>query len=260
MVEIVTNLANDMNTAGGIFSKEELIRYNRQIIYPDWGEASQRKVKKATAFIAGVGGLGSPVAIYLAVAGVGKLKICDNGYVELSNLNRQVLYTARDIDELKVISAKDIVTKLNPDIEVEYFSEKISRENIEQLVGDSKIIVDCLDNFETRYILNEYAVAKKLPFVHAGVEGFAGQLTFIHPPSTPCLRCVIPEAPPQTIFPIIGTTAGILGCLEANEVLKYLTGMGSNLKGILMVWDGMETDFHRIETAKDPNCPVCGKK
>lgn len=241
-------------------SQEELFRYDRQILYQDWGEEGQKKVKNATVFIAGVGGLGGTVSIYLAVAGVGKLRICDNGWVELSNLNRQILYTDQDIDKLKVVSAQERIKSLNPHITVEYFLEEISRDNIDHLVGESAIMVDCLDNFETRYILNEYAVAKKLAFVHAGVEGLAGQITFIQPPETPCLRCIIPEAPPPKTFPIIGTTPGILGCLEANEVLKYLTGIGSTLKKILMIWNGDEAEFHRIEVDKDPHCPICGGK
>ena len=242
------------------FSPEELNRYNRQIIYPDWGIAGQEKVRQATVFIAGAGGLGSPVLIYLAVAGVGKLRICDNGRVELSNLNRQILYTDEDIHQLKAVSAEKNLMKFNPLLEIECFPETISRETIEGFVGDADIIVDCLDNFETRYVLNEFAVKNRLPLVHAGIEGIAGQLTFIQPPDTPCLRCIIPEAPPPKIFPVIGVTPGILGCLEANEVLKYLTGIGSNLKGFLLVWNGTDTDFYRIEVAKKPNCPVCGQK
>jgi len=242
-------------------SKEELIRYNRQIIYQDWGEEGQRKIKQATVFIAGVGGLGGPVSMYLAAAGVGKLKICDNGYVEPSNLNRQILFNNSNLNQEKASVAKNTLNRLNPHIAIEHFSERISRDNIDRLVRGSEIIVDCLDNFETRYILNEYAVSKRLPFVHAGVEGLAGQVTFIHPPETPCLKCIVPRTPvSQKVFPIIGTTAGILGCLEANEVLKYLTGIGFNLKGVLIIWNGMETDFHRIEIGKDPDCPVCGKE
>ena len=249
-----------MNNSQVILSQEELTRYDRQIIYQDWGEEGQRKIKDATVFIAGVGGLGSPVSIYLAVAGVGKLKICDNGYVELSNLNRQILYSDCDIGQLKVLSAKNRINDLNPHATVECFSETITLENIGELVGDADIIVDCLDNLETRYVLNEHAVAKRLPFVHAGIDGFSGQLTFFHPPDTPCFRCITPEAPPQEIVPVIGTTPGIIGCLEANEVLKYLAGIGSTLQNILMIWNGLETEFYKIEIAKDPACPVCGRK
>ena len=249
-----------MSQSPDIFSPEELNRYDRQILYPDWGIEGQKKIKQATVFIAGAGGLGGPVSIYLAVAGVGKIKICDNGTVELSNLNRQILYTDEDLHQLKVSSAQSRLKKLNPHLEVEYFSETISRDTIDKLAGDSDIIIDCLDNFDTRYVLNDYAVLKRLPFVHAGIEGLAGQLTFIHAPDTPCLRCIIPEAPPAKKFPVIGVTPGIIGCMEANEVLKYLTGIGSNLKGVLMVWNGNDGDFYRIEVGKDPLCPVCGEK
>jgi len=248
-----------VNKSKGMLSKQELTRYDRQIIYKDWGEAGQRKIRAAKVFIAGVGGLGSPVSIYLAVAGVGGLRLCDNGAVELSNLNRQILYSDSDIGQLKVMCAKNRINFLNPNVTVECFSETITPNNIGDLVGDAEIIVDCLDNFETRYVLNGHAVAKKLPFVHAGIDGFCGQLTFIHPPDTPCLRCITPEAPSPQKFSVIGTAPGIIGCLEANEVLKYLTGIGANLRNSLVIWDGLDAGFYKIEIAKDPLCPVCGR-
>jgi adenylyltransferase/sulfurtransferase len=224
-----------------------------------WGEEGQERIRAATVFIAGVGGLGGPVSLYLAAAGVGKLRICDNGQVELSNLNRQILYNDHDIHSLKVVSARNFLTRFNPYIEVEYFPETMTRQTIGTLVGDATIMVDCLDNFETRYILNDYGISKRLSLVHAGVEGLTGQITFIHSPETPCLRCVIPEGPPpQKTFPILGTTAGIIGCLEANEVLKHLTGIGTPLKGKLLIWDGLESEFHSVDIGKDPRCPVCG--
>ncbi|MCX8012518.1 MAG: HesA/MoeB/ThiF family protein [Desulfobacterota bacterium] len=241
------------------FSPEELTRYNRQILYPEWGLEGQRRLKSATVFIAGVGGLGSPVSLYLAVAGVRKLRICDNGKVELTNLNRQILYTEEDVNQLKVVVAQEQLKRINPYVAVEFFSKTISSDTIEELVGDADILVDCLDNFETRYFLNEYAVKKRIPFVHAGIEGLAGQITFIHHPYTPCLRCIIPAAPPPKTFPVVGVTPGVVGCLEVNEVLKYLTGIGSNLKGILLIWNGNDSEFHRIEIAKDPDCPVCSR-
>jgi adenylyltransferase/sulfurtransferase len=180
--------------------------------------------------------------------------------VEPSNLNRQILYNDQDIHCLKAASARDFLARLNPYIDVEYFPETMTRQTLGKLVGDAEIMVDCLDNFETRYVLNDYAVSQRISLVHAGVEGLTGQLTFIHPPETPCLRCVIPDAPPpQKTFPILGTTAGIIGCLEANEVLKFLTGIGALLKGHLLIWDGLESEFHRVEIGKDPRCPVCGK-
>ncbi|HQO79331.1 MAG TPA: HesA/MoeB/ThiF family protein, partial [Thermodesulfobacteriota bacterium] len=238
----------------------ERLRYHRQITFSNWGEQGQTRIKSATVFVAGVGGLGGPVSMYLAVAGVGRLRICDRGRVELSNLNRQILFDDDDIDILKVDAAACTLKRMNHHVRVECLSEEINRDSIEHLVGDSDIIVDCMDNFEARYVINDYAVAKGIPFVHAGIEGFAGQLAFIHPPHTPCLRCKIPDIPPTPEqFPVVGVTAGILGALEAHEVLKYLTGVGTNLKNAILLWNGMTSEFHRIEVDKDPDCPVCGK-
>jgi len=170
-----------------VLTNEEKTRYNRQIILPGWGEEGQKKLKQATVFIAGAGGLGSPVSIYLAAAGVGRLRICDFGEPELSNLNRQVLYTEEDIGKNKSLSAKETIAKINPQVKVENLSDKIEKGNVSQLVGNAQIIVDCMDNFPTRHILNEHAVKAGLPFIHAGVFGMSGQITFIHAPETPCL-------------------------------------------------------------------------
>jgi len=243
-----------------MFTDEEKTRYNRQIILSGWGEEGQKKVKQATVFIAGAGGLGSPVAIYLAAAGVGRLRICDFGEPELSNLNRQVLHDEEDIGKNKALSAKESIAKINPHIKVENLSDKIERENIAHLVGDAHIIVDCMDNFPTRHILNEYAVKAELPFVHAGVFGMSGQITFIHTPETPCLYCIFPGSPPSEVFPIVGATAGVIGTLEALEVLKYLTGKGSLLKNRMLYWDGELMMFQEITLPKDPKCIVCGNK
>ena len=243
-----------------VLTDEDKTRYNRQIILSGWGEEGQKKVKQATVFIAGAGGLGSPVAIYLAAAGVGRLRICDFGEPELSNLNRQILHNKEDIGKNKALSAKETIAKINPHIKVENLSDKIERENIAQLVDDAYIIVDCMDNFPTRHILNEYAVKVGLPFVHAGVFGMSGQITFIHTPETPCLYCVFPGSPPSELFPIVGATAGVIGTLEALEVLKYLTGKGSLLKNRMLFWDGELMTFHEITLPKDPKCTVCGNK
>jgi len=249
-----------MNSIMNSLTDEERERYHRQIIFSGWGEEGQKKIKQATVFIAGAGGLGSPVAIYLAAAGVGRLRICDFGEPELSNLNRQVLHTDKDIGKNKALSAKEILAEINPHVKVENLSDKIEKENIAQLVGNSQIIVDCMDNFPTRHILNEHAVKMGLPFVHAGVSGMSGQLTFIHTPETPCLYCTFPGSPPSELFPIIGATAGVIGTLEALEVLKYLTGKGNLLKNRMLFWDGELMNFHEIALQKDTGCPVCGKK
>lgn len=239
---------------------EDKTRYNRQLILSGWGEEGQKKIKQSTVFIAGAGGLGSPVAIYLAVAGVGRLRICDHGEPELSNLNRQVLHSDQDIGKNKALSAQETISKINPRVKVENLSEKIEKETIAQLVDDAQIIVDCMDNYTTRHILNEYAVKTGLPFIHAAVYGMIGQMTFIHTPETPCLYCIFPGSPPPEVFPIVGATAGVIGTLEALEVLKYLTAKGTLLKNRELFWDGETMTFHEITLQKDPKCIVCGNK
>jgi len=240
-------------------NSSEKERYTRQMIINGWGEEGQKRIKNSKVFIAGAGGLGSPAAVYLAAAGVGTLRICDNGDPELSNLNRQILHSETDIGINKALSAKESIKTLNPNVYVEPVTEMIIADTVENIVGDSDIIVDCLDNFETRHVLNEFAVKKKLPFVHAGIHGLSGQVTFIHSPETPCLRCVFPGAVSKEVFPVVGVTPGIIGTIEAAEVLKWIVGIGDNLKSKLLIWDGDVMDFQKIEIKKDPDCPVCGK-
>jgi adenylyltransferase/sulfurtransferase len=239
-------------------TEAEYQRYHRQIILPGWGVEGQEKVKEAVVFIAGAGGLGSPVAIYLAAAGVGRIRICDDSEPEVSNLNRQILYTDADIGKKKVLSAQEMLYGVNLHVRVEALPFRIERENVDELIGDARIIIDCMDNFPTRHILNEYAVRKRMPFVHGGVIGMCGQITFIHSPETPCLHCIFPGSPPREVFPVVGATPGVIGTLEALEVLKYITGIGENLKGRLLIWDGERMEFQEIAIKKYPNCPVCG--
>lgn len=239
-------------------TSEEKQRYDRQMILPSWGEKAQSTLKDSCVFIAGAGGLGSPVAIYLAAAGVGTLRICDSGAVELSNLNRQILHGDDRIGENKALSAERTLKGINPSVQIIPLTETIQTDNIASLVGDARLMVDCLDNFETRYILNEYAVKTGLPLVHAGVNGLCGQIAFIHPPETACLACLVAEGPPPEIFPILGATAGVLGCLEAMEALKYLTGTGKLLEGRLLFFDGEAMQLQEVSFDKDPECRVCG--
>ena len=239
-------------------SEKELERYHRQMLIRNWGEEGQKKLRSSTVFIAGAGGLGSPVAIYLAVAGIGRIRICDCGDPELSNLNRQILYTEQDIGKNKALSARETLLALNPHVVVEPLTDKITEQTVAGLVADSHIIIDCLDNFPTRHILNRYAVKTGLPFIHGGIYGISGQLTFIHTPETPCLNCIFPGSPPPAVFPVAGVTPGVIGVLEALEVIKWIVGIGENLKGKLLIWDGELMEFQKIAINKDPNCPVCG--
>lgn len=234
-------------------------RYSRQMLIDGWGEEGQKKLKNAEVFVSGVGGLGSPVSMYLAVAGVGRIRVCDFDVPELSNLNRQILHHDARIGLNKALSAKETLKTLNPTINIKEFPERISADNVDRLVGTSQIIVDCMDNFETRLVLNECAIRKKIPLVYASIWGMSGYLSFIYVPQTPCLACIFYEPPPKEgKFPVVGVTPGAIGCLEAFEVLKYITGVGQNLKNVLLVWDGAAMDFRKIPIRYNKDCPVCG--
>lgn len=235
-------------------------RYTRQIMFPQWGENAQKRIKAATVFIAGAGGLGSSVAVYLAAAGIGCIRICDFDSVELTDLNRQILHSDNDIGKPKVWSASKTISRINPHVRTVPLFEKISKENISELVGEASIVVDCLDNFDTRFVINEYVVRNGLPFVHGGVYWMTGQITFIHPPETPCLQCLFPTVPSTGTFPIIGAAPGVIGCLQALEVLKFLSGTGTMLKNRLLIWEGDLGNFEEIRVEKNPNCGVCGSK
>ncbi len=235
----------------------ELERYDRQIRV--FGEEGQEKLKDSRVAVVGVGGLGCPASFFLAAAGIGELLLVDYEGIELNNLNRQILHWEEDIGEKKKTeSAQEKLQRLNSDIDVEVFDGKIIENNLDILEGVD-VIVDALDNFETRYLLNEFAVEKGIPFVHAAVEGFHGQMTTIIPGQTPCLRCIFPQKPEkEETFPIIGTTSGLFGIMLANEVIKLLTGKGELLKAELFIFD---IGFNNVETVKidkDTNCSVCG--
>lgn len=238
-------------------TERERERYKRQMILEGWGEEAQERLQGATAFVAGAGGLGSPVIFYLAVAGVGHLRVCDFDAPELSNLNRQILHSDARIGVNKAVSAQQTVAELNPDVQVTPLTDRIGVENIDGLVGEASLIVDCMDNFPTRYLLNECAMRKGIPLVHGSVWGLEGRLTFVRAPHTPCLQCVFPVAPAPEVFPVVGATPGVIGCLQALEAVKHLAGVGQNLEGVLLVWDGTDMSFRNLRTRQVPDCPAC---
>jgi adenylyltransferase/sulfurtransferase len=239
-----------------MLSERELERYKRQILL--FGEEGQENLKKAKIFVAGAGGLGSPISIYLAVAGVGTLTIVDKDVVELTNLNRQILHYDRDIGKKKTASAAEKLREINPDITVKVVETTIDETNVDNLVGSSDGIVDAMDNFPTRYLLNETAVKKKIPLFHGAIRGLYGQTTTIIPGVTPCLKCIFPKAPPKEVFPVVGVTPGFIGMIQATEVIKYLIHDGRLLTGRLLIWDGFESHAEEICIERDPKCPVCG--
>jgi adenylyltransferase/sulfurtransferase len=236
----------------------DLARYNRQMLIQGWGDGGQAKLKGATIFIAGAGGLGGPVAIYLAVAGVGEIHICDADVIELSNLNRQILHRDERVGRPKADSADLTLRELNPSIKIVPHRTYLDPSTVESIVGKPDIVLDCLDNYDTRYLLNVYCMKHNIPLVHGAIWGMSGQVTFIHSPETPCLRCLVPEAPPKEVFPVVGVTPGLIGCIQVMEALKYLTGVGSLLKGKLLLIDGEFMRFSTVTFKRDQSCPDCG--
>jgi len=233
-------------------------KYVRQIML--FGEEGQEKLKKARVFVAGAGGLGSPVSTYLAVAGIGKIIIADFDCVEKSNLNRQFLHHERDIGKEKIKSAEEKLLSLNPEIEVETVKEKITDENASSIVPSCDLIIDALDNFDTRHVLNRLAVERKIPLIHGAVSGYRGQATTIIPGKTPCLCCIFPNSFKKEVFPVLGTTPGVIGTIQTNEAIKYITGQGKLLENRLLLWDGFSCSFSELNVNKIENCPVCGVK
>jgi len=241
-----------------MLSQEESVRYDRQIMIPEIGREGQERLKNAKVFIAGAGGLGSPVSIYLAVAGIGHIRIADHDTVDPSNLNRQILHWNRDIGNLKVASAEEKLHNLNPYIKVEITSETIDEKNVAAMTDGFDAIVDAMDNFPTRYILNKAAVEKDIPFFHGAVRGLEGRAMTIIPGKSACLRCMYHGIPPVEKFPVIGVTPAIIGSIQATEVIKYLVGMGDLLTDRLLIYDGMKMTFKEFKIRKNPECDHCG--
>ena len=241
-----------------MLTEDELTRYDRQIMMKGIGKDGQEKLKKARVFVAGAGGLGSPISIYLAVAGVGTIRLADHDIIELSNLNRQILHGDGDLGKRKVDSATRKLQNMNKDITVEAVAEMITEENVSQLVGDCDLIVDATDNLPTRYVLNRAAIEKNIPFFHGAVYGFEGRATTIIPGKTACLWCIYQGRITEGKFPVIGVAPAVIGCLQATEVIKYITGIGELLTDQLLIYDGLNLEFTKLEVKRDPHCHHCG--
>jgi adenylyltransferase/sulfurtransferase len=236
----------------------DLARYGRQIML--FGEDAQRRLKGTRVLVAGAGGLGCPVCTYLAVAGIGHLRVVDYDTAELSNLNRQILHWDKDVGKLKVESAHEKLTQLNPSIEIEVVSEKIEESNVESLVGEAHGIVDCMDNFPTRYLLNSASIQKRIPLFHAAIYGLEARVTTFVPGETACFRCLFTEGPPPSgAFPVLGATPAVAASIQAMEVIKYFAGYGVPLRDRLLVFDGEAASFREFKMSRDPGCPDCGR-
>jgi len=246
-------------------SEEEISRYARHLITPEIGLAGQLKLKQAKVLQVGTGGLGSPITIYLAAAGVGKLGLADFDVVELSNLQRQVLHRTSSVGRLKVDSARDTLVDINPHVEIQTYNTRISRENALELVKDYDIVVDGTDNLPTRYALNDACVLLGKPLVHASVFRFEGHITVFDAKQGPCYRCVHPEPPPPELVQrisvggILGVQPGVAGCIQALEVIKLIVGKGKPLIGRMLIFDGVNLKFREVQIRKDSECLACGE-
>ncbi len=232
-------------------------RYDRQLIIPGFGAEGQEKLKKASVAIAGAGGLGSVIAIYLAVAGIGRIRLIDSDKVEAANLNRQILHTEKDIGRNKVDSAREKLSALNSEITIDPVCEVIGDNNVFTLFDDCDVIVDALDNIPTRYLINKAAVHRSIPLVHGAVSGFQGRATTIIPGKTPCLACLYRKFLPKTVTPVIGVAPAVIGSIEATEVIKYITGLGELLLNRMLLYDGLCLKFTEVSLRKHPECAEC---
>ena len=242
---------------------DQKARYRRHLSLPEVGEAGQARLASARVLVLGAGGLGSPAALYLAAAGVGTLGIVDSDVVEVSNLQRQVLHRSSDAGRPKTDSARDTLTALNPEVKVVTFQERLSAANVLRIVRDFQVVVDGGDNFPTRYLLNDACVREGIPLVHGSVYRFEGQATTLLPGVGPCYRCLYPTPPPPELAPscaeagVLGVLPGLIGLVQANEVLKLLLDIGTPLVGRLLTFDALGTRFSELSLRRDPACPTC---
>jgi sulfur-carrier protein adenylyltransferase/sulfurtransferase len=251
--------------AGGGLSKEEILRYSRHLIMPEVGMEGQLKLKAAKVLCIGTGGLGAPLGLYLAAAGVGRIGLVDFDSVDFTNLQRQVLFGTSDVGRPKITAAADRLRNLNPEIQIDAYETQLTSENALDLFKDYDIIVDGTDNFPTRYLVNDACVLLGKPNVYGSIFRFEGQITVFGYPEGPCYRCLYPEPPPPGLVPscaeggVLGVLPGIVGTIQAAETLKLIIGKGQPLVGRLLLFDALAMKFRELKLRKNPECPVCGK-
>jgi len=244
-------------------TRNELHRFNRQIILPEFGIEAQRRLKAGSVLLIGLGGLGSPAALYLAAAGVGRIGLVDADVVEDTNLQRQVVHGQSSLGRLKNESAEARMLDLNPHVHIERHDVRFGIDNALALISSYDVIIDGSDNFPTRYLVNDACVKLGKPDVYGGVLRFDGQLSVFDARTGPCYRCLFPEPPPQEFAPncaeagVLGVLPGVIGSLQATEAIKLLTGIGSPMIGRMLIYDGLDLSFNTVQIAKAPNCPVC---
>jgi molybdopterin/thiamine biosynthesis adenylyltransferase/rhodanese-related sulfurtransferase len=243
---------------------KEILRYSRHLLIPDVGMEGQQKLKAATVLVIGSGGLGSPVALYLAAAGVGRIGLVDYDVVDFSNLQRQIIHGESRLGDLKVESARDRMLDLNPEIQVDVYNEMITSENAFRIAEPYDIIVDGTDNFPTRYLVNDLCVLTGKPNVYGSIFRFDGQASVFYAAEGPCYRCLFPEPPPPGLVPscaeggVLGVLPGTIGSIQATETLKLILGIGESLIGRLLLYDALDLSFQSVKLNKNPDCKVCG--
>lgn len=254
-------MSEDMKTN---LSQDEVLRYSRHMLIPEVGMEGQRKLKAASVLLVGTGGLGSPLALYLAAAGVGRIGIVDYDVVDDSNLQRQVIHDTRRVGTLKVDSARSRMLELNPYIQVDAYNEVFNSENAARISEGYDILVDGTDNFPTRYLINDLSVLTGRPYVYGSIFRFEGQVSVFDARQGPCYRCLFPEPPPAGMVPscaeggVFGVLPGTVGTLQGTEVIKLILGVGEPLIGRLLLYDALDMTFHTVQLRKNPNCKVCG--
>ena len=253
-----------LSNRGIELSQDEMRRYGRHLIMPEVGLEGQKKLKAGKVLVIGTGGLGSPLSLYLAAAGVGRLGLVDFDQVDASNLQRQVLYSVRDVGRPKLEAAKDRILELNPNVKVDSYETRLTSENAMDIIKDYDVVVDGTDNFPTRYLVNDACVLLGKPNVYGSIFRFEGQISVFDASRGPCYRCLYPEPPPPGLVPscaeggVLGILPGVVGTLQATETIKILLGKGDSLVGRLLLFDALQMHFTELKLQKNPNCPVCG--
>jgi molybdopterin/thiamine biosynthesis adenylyltransferase len=248
-----------------MFTDEQMRRYSRHMLLKEVGGKGQKKLMDGRVLIIGVGGLGSPAALYLAAAGVGSIGIADADIVDISNLHRQVIHTTKDIGRLKIASAQEKMEAMNPDVTVTSYQTLVSVSNIMDLIREYDFVIDATDNFESKFLINDACLLAGKPFSHAGVLQFAGQTMTVKPGESACYRCIFHSPPPRDSVPtcaeagVIGVLPGVIGAIQATEAIKYLTGIGDLLTGRMLMYDVQEMFFRNVPIRRNPHCPICGE-
>ncbi len=253
-----------VSTNGIVLSNDEIERFSRHLILPEVGMEGQKKLKASSILLIGTGGLGSPLALYLAAAGIGRLGLVDFDVVDKSNLQRQIIHTTNDIGRPKIVSARESILAINPHVVVECYEAPLTSENAMEIIKNYDIVIDGTDNFPTRYLVNDACVLLKKPNVYGSIFRFEGQASVFYAERGPCYRCLYPEPPPPGMVPscaeggVLGILPGIIGVIQATEGIKLLLGEGRPLLGRLLLFNALEMTFRELKLRKDPKCPICG--